>query len=1017
MRSFALASFSLAVTSLAFFTTAQQEPAGGSRQDAAQQAPAKATTTKSAFRDFVTAQEAEGGRWIAQWHPATVTPSAIYGTGLRLVDWRENTLVEARRHALAALQTHRAMLGLGTSEFREVIGARMGRTWSFTFDQFFNGLPVIEGRADVRINMSGVIAMLGSRAWPIPANFNTQPAVAEQVAVAIAWNAAGTPTGVAQPGDARQPRLVIWGDIEAGESAPFFLAWEVPVSNVDREGQGPIGRHYVDAQTGALLHYVSDKHECGYAECNNAHHGLARTERVGPAPLAAPVPTTVTLMCWTRSGDDAYSALVNTALQGVVLNVPGLGTYTTDQNGQITIDINAPVTISFSQFDGSHYQPIAGANSPTGNVTVTPGVAATLQLSTAAASTNEAAHAATHYWTDRVNEWCRTILGNSSQLNTASTVRPTVNIASTCNAYYTGNSINFYNAGGGCANTAFSTVIAHEWGHGLDDRYGGIANSNAEGVSEGWGDILGMYLVDSPLLGSGFQSAGVALRRGDNTRVYPYSSTSPHAAGQVWMGFAWQLRQQLRTSLGTTQAIAVSDDIVVGSIVADATTRVDAVREVFIADDNDGNLLNGVPHYAELSAAAVIKGIPYPQIQVASIAHTPLGNTAARLVPRKVAATVAPTSGGTITAVRLHYNAGSGAQVRNMKPNGFTNGYEAVLPAVMSGSVSYHIEAVHSSNVTVRLPETGENSYIVSVPPTGPFTGFWLENFDGALSGWTNAQVLAQNDWQVGDPAGRSGTSSSVFWADPQTAYSGTNVYGNDLGNTIGTTNWNGAYAANVENYLRSPVVNCSGRFGMTLRFRRWLTVEEGAYDQATLFVNGIQVWQNPQSGHLVDTSWQSVEYAIPMADNNPAVQIEWRLKSDAGLQLGGWNIDDVELGTRFTPPLDATLTMLPEQAAQSTPINIAIHTPGPTTIFALAIGDAIGPTLIPNVPPVFVGGNYFVLGDVSNATGDYAASFGAPLISTAVGLTWYSQVVTFDATYTNLITSNQWFNLFTQTP
>jgi len=56
------------------------------------------------------------------------------------------------------------------------------------------------------------------------------------------------------------------------------------------------------------------------------------------------------------------------------------------------------------------------------------------------------------------------------------------------------------------------TTYAHEWGHGLDDRYGGISQIN--GLSEGWGDILGLYLADSPILGSGFQTAGVALRRG-----------------------------------------------------------------------------------------------------------------------------------------------------------------------------------------------------------------------------------------------------------------------------------------------------------------------------------------------------------------------------------------------------------------------------------------------------------------------------------------------------------------------
>ena len=48
------------------------------------------------------------------------------------------------------------------------------------------------------------------------------------------------------------------------------------------------------------------------------------------------------------------------------------------------------------------------------------------------------------------------------------------------------------------------------------------------------------------------------------------------------------------------------------------------------------------------------------------------------------------------------------------------------------------------------------------------------------------------------------------------------------------------------------------GRFeggGMRfLRFKRWLTVEEGVYDQAKLSVNNQLVWQNAVSGHHVDS-------------------------------------------------------------------------------------------------------------------------------------------------------------------
>lgn len=993
---------SLATFGLAAFIAAQQEPDTYSpRPNPLRDAEycANSTGYQAFLRDV-------GGTWTCMWNQATGTPMAIYGDGIKLNDWRGNSLEEGRRQANAALTRFADLLGLGASDFRESIGARMGRTWSFTFDQFFRNVPVVGGRVDVRVNMAGVIAFLGSTAFQIPAGFNTMPALGDETAAAVAWQAlaevAQLHSEVPQPGKLQPNRLVIWGKTESDRKEPFFLAWEVPVSAVDRNGAGPIGRYYIDAMNGRVLHYTSDKHDCGFAGCTDAsHHG---------SDSAPPVPTQVTIMGWVRDGQSAIDPLHNIPLVGIEVSVPGIGTLVTDANGQINPDITAPVSITVNT-NGVHNRLIQGANAPTASATIQPGVPQTIQMSSQTASSNESSHLAVRHWLHAANEMCRTILGNSAQLNTADNVLPTVNIGSTCNAYYTNNTVNFYAAGGSCNNTGFSTVAVHEWGHGLDDQYGGI--SQTQGLSEGWGDIIGMYLVDNPIVGIYFTTSGGYVRNGMNNTNYPPPS-EVHAAGEVWMGFAWRLRENLRASLGTTQAIAVSNDIVIGSIAANATNQTNAVIQVFVADDNDGNLNNGVPHYNELSAAATTKNLPYPHVQLATITHVALGNTSARLVPREVDATATIVSSGTITQLRLVYNAaGAGSQTRVMVPNGQPNGYKALLPGIVSGQITYHLEAQHSSGPFVRLPETGEFSYAVSVAPTGPFVGFYAENFDGAVTGWTHAQVATQDDWQVGHPAGRSGTSSGQAWSDPSNAFSGNNCYGNDLGNTIGATNWNGAYGASVSNYLRSPAINCAGRTGVTLRFKRWLTVEEGIFDQATLLVNGAPVWSNPLNGNLRDLSWQSIELPIPMADNNPAVQLEWRLVSDAGLQLGGWNIDDIELGERFTPPLDAMLRITPEQAAANTPASLLINTTGAAP-FVFVLGDTAGPLAIPGVPVLQVGGTLATFSGFTNSLGVYAATFNVPMPSSAVGITWFSQVLTLDASL-NVVASNPWRSLFTQ--
>ncbi|MFM1873966.1 MAG: hypothetical protein RL398_3388 [Planctomycetota bacterium] len=591
---------------------------GGEEHRAWLEGAKQAQLTSRPWLDFLAEQAGTSGGdgWVSHWTPATGTPRAIFGPGLPIQDWRENTLAEARRHATALLGERGGLLGLGTSEFRETIASRIGRQWSFVYEQYFRGLPVIGGRADVRVHMVGKVSMFGASAWPIPAEFDVTPAIGPEVATAAAWTALGElPTGVRQPAKTAAPRLVVWGDIGATTRAPFSLAWEVSISNVSADGSGAIGRYYVDARTGQVLRFESDKHECGLLGCGGVREHAAAVEAAAAgslaAPAALPVNTTVTVMGWTRVGIDGYGAATNVPIPGLEVNVPGIGTMVTDQNGQFTINIAAPVSISVGTLNGRHHGNISGSSAPSASVTVQPGVAATLQIFTSAVTVPQASHTSVSYWVDGSNEFARAILGNSPELATADNVTAQVNIASTCNAYYTNNTINFYNAGGGCSNTANATVIAHEWGHGLDERYGGISQTN--GLSEGWGDILGMYLVDSPNLGQGFQTSGVPLRSGNNTTQYPCSGCGVHTAGQSWMGFAWKLRERMATTFGNRPAaIAVTNDIVVGTIAADAIDQQGAVLEVFLADDDDGNLSNGTPNVADLTYACQQHSLPIP---------------------------------------------------------------------------------------------------------------------------------------------------------------------------------------------------------------------------------------------------------------------------------------------------------------------------------------------------------------------------------------------------------------------
>ncbi len=161
----------------------------------------------------------------------------------------------------------------------------------------------------------------------------------------------------------------------------------------------------------------------------------------------------------------------------------------------------------------------------------------------------------------------------------------------------------------------------------------------------------------------------------------------------------------------------------------------------------------------------------------------------------------------------------------------------------------------------------------------GHFDTVYVNDMESGSAGWSHGGTL--DDWQLGQPTGAS-------LADAATAHSGTNVWGNNL---------NGSYSANAANYLQSPIINCGNLSQAKLRFYRWLSSEKGIYDQARILVNGTEVWTNDLDYDQIDRGWTYQDIDISaLADGNPSVTIRFELQSDVGLQLGGWNIDDVAI-------------------------------------------------------------------------------------------------------------------------
>ena len=273
-----------------------------------------------------------------------------------------------------------------------------------------------------------------------------------------------------------------------------------------------------------------------------------------------------------------------------------------------------------------------------------------------------------------------------------------------------------------------------------------------------------------------------------------------------------------------------------------------------------------------------------------SIAHTELADTTDALGPYVVQASVTSLYGSTVTGATLRYRV-RGAATWNALAMTSAGGssWRGLIPSQGSPKViEYYVEAQDSlgaSEIAPKGVDTGAApwDFFVGTRSVLYATGF-EESTD---NGWTHAQVATQDDWQRGILYGKAG--------DPASAFAGTRVWGNDLG----PTGWNGSYANNVSNWLRSPAINCSGAAQVFLEFRRWLTVESSQFDQARIRVNGTQVWINPSTADLLDTAWVPFQLDISaLAANNPSVQVEFSLQSDGGVAYGGWNIDDFAIVT-----------------------------------------------------------------------------------------------------------------------
>ncbi len=457
----------------------------------------------------------------------------------------------------------------------------------------------------------------------------------------------------------------------------------------------------------------------------------------------------------------------------------------------------------------------------------------------------------------------------------------TVNIDDTCNAFSDGDSINFYRASDNCENTGLlADVVYHEFGHSVHTQsiIPGVGVFNTS-LSEGISDYLAATIVNDSGMGRGFFYDDSPLREldpSDHEWRWPEDRGEVHDEGRIIGGALWDLRKGLIAKYGQTTGVQLTDRIWYEST-RRAVDIPSMYLEALVVDDDDGNIANGTPNGCEINAAYGPHGLFTPDEGGAVVSIAGSG-TKAEITAQYALPSFpgCPIDAKPTLEWQYRDQPELGLGAIEMVPDANGN-WVASLDALIEGTVlQYRVLSNYSNGTLGSLPDNFVDPwyeyYVGAVVP------IYCTGFEDAAAGWTLA-----GDFAAGLLTGGG--------ADPANGVTTPEVLADSLV---------GQYPPNTQSTATSPPIPTSGFLGVRLQYRRWLTVEDGFFDQATLAVDGSAVWNNFASEddkqatfHHIDKEWRfhDVDLAEFAADGQ--VQIAYTLESDGGLHLGGWTIDD----------------------------------------------------------------------------------------------------------------------------
>jgi hypothetical protein len=167
------------------------------------------------------------------------------------------------------------------------------------------------------------------------------------------------------------------------------------------------------------------------------------------------------------------------------------------------------------------------------------------------------------------------------------------------------------------ANTAFRSIVHHEYGHHIVDSGGSLQAEYGEGMA----DTIAMLFTKDPRIGLGYElDCNEPLRNAATTCQYSPTECSScgsgiYECGGLISGIVWDIWQELDiTEPANSDAILRS--LVFSSVPLHTGTSIDPsiAIDYLTLDDDDELLENGTPHYVEICAGFGAHGMECPPI-------------------------------------------------------------------------------------------------------------------------------------------------------------------------------------------------------------------------------------------------------------------------------------------------------------------------------------------------------------------------------------------------------------------